>query len=78
MKKRGVKISRGRTFFDNLKPLGHALDAVILSNRRVRSSNTHSLNSPSLDDRLTKQQAKLARRARRAGHDITAFVEKRQ
>ncbi len=68
MNRLGERLPDGRVHFEGLRPLGNAIAAVAGSMPRVSGTTAerHSLNSPSLDDRLAKQQAKLARRAARA------------
>ena len=59
---------RNHRFFPSLKPMQDALD-VIYTTKQVHGGDVHSLDSPSLDGRLAKQAAKMARRAKRAGHE---------
>lgn len=68
---------RGVKFFDNLKPLAHAIGGAIADNVMERDKDgklpigtRHDLSAPSLDDRLEKMEAKRFRRAaaaRKAG-----------
>ena len=73
-KRRGQRLSNGRVHFEGLRPLGDGIAAVCAAIPKVSGSTDerHSLSSASLEDRLAKQQAKLARRAARAGYPSPA------
>ncbi len=73
-KRLGQHLRNGKTYFPELVPLRHGLEAVVATTPRVHAVPNRSLDSPSLEDRLTARERKLMRRSRRAGHDIDAFL----
>lgn len=66
----GRNRGRNHAYFPQLKGLGNALDRIIDS---APSSATHktsgiNMSDDGLEEKLSKQAAKLARRAKQAGH----------
>lgn len=62
-----MSIRRGQTYFPQLRPLGAALETIIARSPDSSSDSGKGARSPAdVEARLSKREAKLARRARAA------------